>query len=246
MMMLAVKPADISFSTIPKFFFKPDFDAIKFTLISPGQNRPQIFNSLIIASFSVLISLPLTMFAGYSLSRYNMKGKKFIMMWYLSILMAPPIVFLIPYFIIVSNLGIRGSYLSIIILMQTVTIPFSVWLLKGFIDEIPKEIEEAAKIDGANLFQIVTKITLPLLLPGLIVTSMFAFVFAWNNAIFPLILSDSNTSTIPLGSLGHYTTSGVAWTRIAVTSVTAMIPPMLIFLALDKYVVRGLTFGSLK
>ena len=129
---------------------------------------------------------------------------------------------------------------------RQITIPFSVWLLKSFMDEISVELEEAARVDGARRFAIVWRIVLPLVRPGLIVTSMFAFVFAWNNAAIPLVLSDSDTATLPIGTLGYYATAGVTWSFIGAAAVAAMLPPMVIFLVLDRFVVRGLTFGSVK
>ena len=180
------------------------------------------------------------------MSRFRLRGKKYLMLWYLSLLMAPPVAFLIPYFVLMVRIGLAGTYLSMILVLQTLTVPFSVWLLKSFIDEVPLELEQAARVDGARWHVVIRRITLPLVRPGLIVTSMFAFVFAWNNAAFPLVLSSSRTATLPIGTLGYFATSGVTWNFIAAAAVVAMIPPMLIFLVFDRFVVRGLTFGSIK
>ena len=133
-----------------------------------------------------------------------------------------------------------------IVILQTITIPFSVWLLKSFIDEMPFELEEAALVDGANRLQAFFRVTLPLALPGIIVTSMFAFVFSWNNVLFPLVLSKQRTATLPVGTISFFASTGVYWNQIAATAVIAMLPPMLIFLVLGRYVVRGLTFGAIK
>ncbi len=166
--------------------------------------------------------------------------------WYISLLMAPPVVFLIPYFIIMSTLRLRGSHFSMILIAQTITIPFSVWLLKSFFDEVPVDIEEAAQVDGASFLQTMMRITLPLSLPGIVVISMFAFVFAWNSTIFPLVLSTQRTSTLPIGTLNYFATTGVTWNYIAATAVVTMIPPMIVFLLLGRYIVRGLMFGAVK
>jgi multiple sugar transport system permease protein len=108
------------------------------------------------------------------------------------------------------------------------------------------ELEEAALVDGANRLQAVFHVTLPLSLPGIIVTSMFAFVFSWNNVLFPLVLSKQRTATLPVGAISFFASTGVYWNQIAATAVVAMLPPMLIFLVLGRYVVRGLTFGAVK
>lgn len=244
--MLAIRPASTAFSMPPEFTFTPTADALRYTMVDPGENAPQAVNSLIVALGAVLLNLPFSVPAAYSLSRFKIRRKKYIMLWYLGLLMAPPVAFLIPYFILMTNIGLSGTYLSMVLVLQTLTIPFSIWLMKSFIDEVPREIEEAARVDGASYMTILTRIVLPLVRPGLIVTSMFAFVFAWNNAAFPLVLSSQKTATLPIGTLGYFASTGVTWSYIASAAVVAMLPPMIIFLVFDKYVVRGLTFGALK
>ncbi len=244
--LLAIRPSETVFAMPPVFAFKPSLAAIEATFVDPGTNRNQLFNSLIVAGGAVLFNLPFSFPAAYALSRFRMRGRKNIMLWYLGLLMAPPVAFLIPYFVLMSRVGLSGTYLAMVLIMQTITIPFSVWLMKSFIDEVPTELEEAARVDGAKWHTVILRITLPLVRPGLIVTSMFAFVFSWNNAAFPLVLSSQMTATLPIGTLTYFATAGATWTFIGAAAVAAMLPPMFIFLALDRYVVRGLTFGSVK
>jgi multiple sugar transport system permease protein len=244
--LLAIRPSETFFATPPVLFFTPSWDSIRYTFGDPGNNLPQLGNSLIVAAGAVLLNLPFSFPAAYALSRYRIRGRKHVMLWYLGLLMAPPVAFLIPYAILASAAGVKGTYFSMILTLQTLTIPFSVWLMRSFIDEVPVDIEEAARIDGAGTMTVMLRIVLPLVRPGLIVTSMFAFVFSWNNAAFPLVLANRSTATLPVGTLQYFGTAGVTWGFIAAAAVAAMIPPMLIFLALDRYVVRGLTFGSVK
>ncbi len=244
--MLAVRPHSTEFVMPPVVVFKPTLAALKYTMIDPGENGHQVVNSFIVAVLAVLLNLPFSVPAAYALSRFKLKRKKFIMLWYLGLLMAPPVAFLIPYFILMTTIGLAGSYLSMVLVLQTLTIPFSVWLMKSFIDEVPAELEEAARVDGASYLTILIRIIVPLVRPGLIVTSMFAFVFAWNNAAFPLVLSSHATTTLPIGTLSYFTNTGLTWTNVAAAAVVAMLPPMIIFLIFDKYVVRGLTFGAVK
>lgn len=244
--MLAIRPSATVFQMPPVLWFQPTFEAVRTSFVDPGRNLHQLINSFVVAGGAVLLNLPFSFPAAYALSRFPIKGRKNILFWYLGLLMAPPVAFLIPYFVLVSRLGLSGTYIAMIVILQTVTVPFSVWLMKSFIDEIPVELEEAARVDGAKWWVIMLQITLPLVRSGLIVTSMFAFVFAWNNAAFPLVLSNQRTMTLPIGTLGYFATSGATWSFIGAAAVAAMIPPMLIFLVLDRYVVRGLTFGSVK
>ncbi|WP_413991440.1 carbohydrate ABC transporter permease [Labrys okinawensis] len=244
--LLAIRPPETFFTMPPVVVFKPDWDSLHYTFGDPGNNLPQLGNSLIVAIGAVLLNLPFSLPAAYALSRFRIRGRKNIMLWYLGLLMAPPVAFLIPYSILASSVGLKGSYFSMILILQTLTIPFSIWLMKSFIDEVPMEIEEAARVDGAKTPAIILRIVLPLVRPGIIVTSMFAFVFAWNNAAFPLVLANRATATLPVGTLQYFGTAGVTWGFIGAAALAAMVPPMIIFLALDRYVVRGLTFGSVK
>jgi multiple sugar transport system permease protein len=244
--MLALRPPETTFTVPPTFTFTPTLEAFRRAFVDPGTNLRQLGNSLIVAGGAVLLNLPFSVPAAYALSRFTIRAKKHLMLWYLSLLMAPPVAFLIPYFVLMTRIGLSGTYLSMVLVLQTITIPFSVWLLKSFVDEVPVDLEEAARVDGAGWLTVLLRITLPVMRPGLIVTSMFAFVFAWNNAAFPLVLSNERTATLPIGTLGYLGTSGVGWNFVAATAVAAMVPPMLIFLFLDRYVVRGLTFGSVK
>ncbi|MCB2129556.1 MAG: carbohydrate ABC transporter permease [Rhodobacteraceae bacterium] len=244
--LLSIRPPSTAFTMPPVLNFTPDLGAFTRTMVDPGDNSGQAVNSLIVAISAVLLNLPFSVPAAYALSRFKFRRKKFLMLWYLSLLMAPPVAFLIPYFILMTNVGLSGTYLSMVLVMQTLTIPFSIWLMKSFIDEVPREIEEAARIDGASGWTIMFRVVLPLVMPGLIVTSMFAFVFAWNNAAFPLVLSSQRTATLPIGTLSYFTNTGVTWGNIAAAAVVAMLPPMIIFLVFDRFVVRGLTFGAVK
>jgi multiple sugar transport system permease protein len=244
--LLAFRQPGDTYQIPPQLFFTPTLESFRATFVDPGNNAPQLRNSLIISFGATLLGLPFSLAAAYSLSRYRLRGKPFIMGWYISLLMAPPIVFIIPFFILMTRIGWSGTYQAMIVLLLTIVIPFSVWLLKSFIDEVPIELEEAALVDGAGRFKTFIRIILPLALPGIIVTSMFSFVFCWNNVLFPLVLSRQSTATLPVGTISFFASTGIYWNYIAATAVVAMLPPMLIFLAMGRYVVQGLTFGAVK
>ncbi|MYI41481.1 MAG: carbohydrate ABC transporter permease [Chloroflexi bacterium] len=244
--LLAFRHPSEAYNLPPELLFEPYLGNFIDTFVDPGNNAPQLVNSLIVSSGATLLSLPFALAAAYDLSRFAMRGKEFILNWYISLLIAPPIVFVIPYFILMSRIGWAGSYQAMIVTLQTLATPFSVWLLKSFIDEVPLDLEEAAWVDGATRLRALFFIIIPLALPGLIVTSMFTFVFSWNNVLFPLVLSRGSTTTLPVGTISFFASTGVYWGHIAATAVVAMLPPMIIFLLLGRYVVRGLTFGAVK
>lgn len=244
--LLAFRHPSDAYNLPPEIIFQPDFGNFITTFVDPGNNAIQLVNSLVVSTGATLLSLPFALSAAYALSRFAMRGKEFIMNWYISLLIAPPIVFVIPYFILMSWIGWAGSYQAMILTLQTLAIPFSVWLLKSFMDEVPLDLEEAAWVDGANRFAAFFRIIIPLALPGIIVTSMFTFVFSWNNVLFPLVLSKQSTTTLPVGTISFFASTGIYWGHLAATAVVAMLPPMIIFLLLGRYVVRGLTFGAVK
>ncbi len=244
--LLSIRPAITNRTIPPTLVFKPTFKYFYYCFVDPGMSLNYLISSLIIAFAATALGLPFSILAAYAFSRFKFTGRKFLMFYYLSLFLGPPIVFLIPYFLIMSRIGWVGTYQSMIVVYQTFTIPFSVLIIKSFFDEVPVVLEEAAMVDGASRFGALAKVVIPLSFPGIIVSCMFAFVFSWNNGVFPLVLSGQFTKPLPVGTLNFFATTGVMWNYIAVTSVITMLPPMFIFLALGKYIVRGLTFGAVK
>ena len=244
--LLSIRPAITNRTVPPTLIFKPTLKYFYYCFVNPGMSLNYLISSLIIAFAATALSLPFSILAAYAFSRFKFTGRKFLMFYYLSLFLGPPIVFLIPYFLIMSRIGWVGTYQSMIVVYQTFTIPFSILIIKSFFDEVPVAIEEAAMVDGANRLSALIRVVIPISLPGIIVSSMFAFVFSWNNAVFPLVLSGHFTKPLPVGTLNFFATTGVMWNYIGATSIVTMLPPMLIFLALGKYIVRGLTFGAVK
>jgi len=244
--LLSIRPAITNRTIPPTLIFKPTLKYFYYCFVNPGMSLNYLISSLIIAFAATALSLPFSILAAYAFSRFKFTGRKFLMFYYLSLFLGPPIVFLIPYFLIMSRIGWVGTYQSMIVVYQTFTIPFSILIIKSFFDEVPVAIEEAAMVDGANRLSALIRVVIPISLPGIIVSSMFAFVFSWNNAVFPLVLSGHFTKPLPVGTLNFFATTGVMWNYIGATSIVTMLPPMLIFLALGKYIVRGLTFGAVK
>lgn len=244
--LLSIRPAITNRTVPPTLIFKPTLKYFYYCFVNPGMSLNYLISSLIIAFAATALSLPFSILAAYAFSRFKFAGRKFLMFYYLSLFLGPPVVFLIPYFLIMSRVGWVGTYQSMIIVYQTFTIPFSILIIKSFFDEVPVAIEEAAMVDGANRFGALIRVVIPISLPGIIVSSMFAFVFSWNNAVFPLVLSGQFTKPLPVGTLNFFATTGVTWNCIGATSIVTMLPPMLIFLVLGKYIVRGLTFGAVK
>jgi multiple sugar transport system permease protein len=246
MLLLSIRPAVTNRNVPPVLLFKPTLKFYRYCFVEPGVSRKYLIASLVISGAATGMSLPFSILAAYAFSRFRFYGRNFLMLYYLGLFLGPPIVFLIPFFLIMSNIGWTEKYQSMIIIFQTFTIPFSVLIMKSFFDEVPPSLEEAAMVDGASRLRALWNVVIPISLPGIIVSAMFAFVFSWNNAIFPMVLSGRLTKPLPVGTLNFFATTGVNWNNIGATSIVTMIPPMVIFLALGKYIVRGLTFGAVK
>ncbi len=246
MLILSIRPAITNRTIPPTLIFKPTLKYYHYCFVNPGVSRKYLTSSMIISIAATGLSLPFSILAAYAFSRFKFRAKNFLLLYYLGLFLGPPIVFLIPFFLLMSKIGWMGTYQSMILIFQTFTIPFSVLIMKSFFDEVPPSLEEAAMVDGASRIGALLKIVLPISLPGIIVSAMFAFVFSWNNAIFPMVLSGMFTKPLPIGTLNFMATTGVSWNNIGATSIVTMLPPMIIFLVLGKYIVRGLTFGAVK
>ncbi len=246
MLILSIRPAITNRTIPPTLIFKPTLKYFHYCFVNPGVSRKYLTSSMIISIAATGLSLPFSILAAYAFSRFKFRAKNFLLLYYLGLFLGPPIVFLIPFFLLMSKIGWMGTYQSMILIFQTFTIPFSVLIMKSFFDEVPPSLEEAAMVDGASRIGALLKIVLPISLPGIIVSAMFAFVFSWNNAIFPMVLSGMFTKPLPIGTLNFMATTGVSWNNIGATSIVTMLPPMIIFLVLGKYIVRGLTFGAVK
>ena len=202
-------------------------------------------DTLIIAGSCTLISLGVGALAAYSLARFRIGGKN-LAFWILSIRMLPPIAIVLPLFILYQSLRWLDTYQSLIITHTVMNIPFAVWILKGFFEELPSDLEDSALVDGCNRFQAFSRIALPLVAPGLVATALFCFIFSWNEFLFALILTRSHVRplTVVITSLigGHE----ILWAEISAVGTMASIPVIVLAIFLQRYLVRGLTLGAVK
>ncbi|MCA9905572.1 MAG: carbohydrate ABC transporter permease, partial [Anaerolineae bacterium] len=203
-------------------------------------------NSLIVSSGAVVISLLVGVPAAYALARYNFKGKETLAFTFLSFRFAPELVVIIPLSLIYRQLGLYDTYFGIIWVYQLVTLPLLIWVLRSYFEDISPDVEQAAMIDGYPWHQIFAKILLPLVRPGLAAAALLAFVFAWNNFIFPLVLGASNVQTVTVSALGYISSAQAFFNRMAAAAVIASVPQMMLALSIQRYLIRGLSFGAVK
>lgn len=205
-------------------------------------------NSIITSIGTVFLAIVVSILAGYALSRLRFRFRKSILSGVLVIQMFPLVVLLIPLYLFFIKANLLNSYFGLILAFSTFTVPFGIWIIKGFVDTVPIEIEEAAKIDGCNRFQMIWKIVLPLIIPGIISVAVLAFMDAWNNLLFPLILtSETDMNTVTSGMTLAFTGElKNDWSGMMAASTSISIPVVLVFIFLQRYFVRGLTGGSVK
>ena len=205
-------------------------------------------NSVITSLGTVVISITLATFAGYALSRLRFRFRKSIMMGVLITQMFPLVVLLAPLYLMYVKAHLLNTYSGLMIAFTSFAIPFGIWMVKGFVDSVPVEIEEAAMVDGCSRLQAMYKVVLPLIIPGIVATGVFAFLDAWNNLLFPLILvNDISMKTLPPGMIlafgGEFKHD---WGGMMAASTIVSLPVVAVFVLLQRYLVEGLTGGAVK
>lgn len=203
-------------------------------------------NSFIIAVISTLISLAIGSFAAYGFARYKWKKREDRAFWVLSQKFLPPMAVVIPYFMMASMAGLLDTRLVLIICYTTFNIPFTIWMMRGFIEDMPIELEEAGWVDGCSRLTGIIKILLPLITPGLVATSIFCVINSWNEFVFANFLTSIQAKTIPTSVMMYLSVSGVKWGEMAATGVMAVLPVLIFAIIVQKHMIRGLTFGSVK
>lgn len=204
-----------------------------------------ILNSLIVAGISSVIAMVLGTFCAYSLARFNTGGEN-LAMWIISQRMIPPIAVVFPIFLIYVWFGMVDTYAGLILLYTAFNLPYVIWMMRGYIADIPLELEESALVDGCTRWQMLWKVVFPMARSGLMATAVFTFVFAWNDFIFALILTRTEVITFPV-QLTHYM-GGQSnfWAKIAAMSVLGTLPIFIAVTVMQRYLVRGISLGAVK
>jgi multiple sugar transport system permease protein len=205
-------------------------------------------SSLIVSSLSTVAVCFIGALAGYAFARFKVGGN-FLPFWVLSQRMLPPIVFIIPLFMIFSSLNLINTYHGLALAYTGFNLPYAVWMMRGFFEEIPKEIEESALIDGCGRWRTFIKIALPLAAPGMVATVIFTYILAWNEFLFAVIMMRSiKTFTLPVTQWVFYygAGTGIKFHLASMQALTAIIPVLILSIYIQKYLIRGLTFGAVK
>ena len=211
-----------------------------------------MINSIVIATSNAVLVTTLALLATYALSRFRLAGRDNIFFWTITNRMAPPAVFLLPLFLLFTRVFVVGDWrmfdtrIGLILLYCVFNLPFAIWLLKGMVDAIPVELDEAAMLDGAGTGQILLKVIVPLARPGIAVTAILAWVFAWNEYLFAATLTSVHARTITTGLAEFVTVTGTNWGEMAAVAMLTLLPAALFVGLVQRHIVAGLTFGALK
>ncbi|MGW7487292.1 carbohydrate ABC transporter permease [Streptomyces sp. NPDC054786] len=209
-------------------------------------------NSLIVAGAATVCSVVIAVFAAYAVSRYQFRGKRVFTVTVLSTQMFPGILFLLPLFLIYVNIGnstgvaLYGSRGGLILTYLTFSLPFSIWMLTGYFASVPRELDEAAYVDGCGALGALFRVVVPAALPGIIAVAVYAFMTAWGEVLFASVMTNDTTRTLSVGLQGYATQNDVYWNQVMAASLVVSVPVVAGFLLLQRYLVAGLTAGAVK
>ena len=243
--LLSIKSKGETFTKPPKWVFDPtiqnyidlwDNDLFKDTFV----------NSFFITLISITLSIIIAIFAAYALKRYQIRFKTAFMQWLLLAYMLPEFLFVLPMFAIYQSIGIYDTYIGMALIYQVHVLPFSIWMLRSFLEEIPKEIDDAAYLDGCNPFQAIYKIYLPLIMPGIVATAILNGIWVWNELAIALGLTFFDAQPITVGVASFRGYASINWGGMTGSAIISMIPMILFVTFAQKHIVKGLTLGSVK
>lgn len=249
MVLLSLKPTDQQFTTY--FLFSPTLENYA-TVLGFGDSAPPVpfttylLNSVLCSVGAVLVALAIGIPCAYAAARFHFRGRDDLLFTILSFRFAPELMVIIPLYVIYAKLGLFDTYVGLIWVLQLVALPFVVWILRSYFQDLSPELEQAAALDGYNRTRSFFKVVLPLVRPGVAASALLAFIFCWNNFVFPLILTSSQAQTVTVGALAFLGGYPPAYNATAAAVVIAALPPLLLALAIQRYLVQGLSFGAVK
>lgn len=248
---ISVKPA-VDLFTTPSIILDSIYWKNYVDVLGNETLRRYMMNSIIISTGNAVLVTTLGFMACYALSRFDIGGKENIFFWTITNRMAPAAVFLLPFFLLFTQVFTFGDWklydtkIGMILLYCTFNLPFAIWTLRPTIDAIPRELDEAATIDGCSTWQVISQVIFPLARPGLAVTLILTWVFAWNEFLLAATLTSFNARTITTGLSEYVTSTGTEWGTMAAIAIITLIPALIIFSVVQRHIVAGLTFGAVK
>ncbi|MGJ4927743.1 carbohydrate ABC transporter permease [Bradyrhizobium sp. HKCCYLS2038] len=241
----------ISFKTpdeiyhVPPVWFPAQIQFSNYYVLFKDGDVAAILNSLIVAGASSGAAIVLGTLCAYSLARFGTGGEN-LAMWIISQRMIPPIAVVFPIFLLYVHLGMVDSFFGLILLYTAFNLPYVIWMMRGYIVDVPLELEESALVDGLTRWEVIWKVVFPMVRSGLVATSVFTFVFAWNDFLFALVLTRTEVITFPVQLTHYFGGQSNFWGKIAAMSVLGTLPIFVAVSAMQRYLVRGISLGAIK
>ena len=232
-------------SPVPKFFFTPTMENYQ-RAMTKFDVPLSLENSLIVAVSSTLLALLLGTPAAYAIARFEFKGKRDLWFWFITNRMLSPIVLALPFFILARNVKLLDTQLVLILIYLTFNVPIVIWICADQFRNIPKELDEAATLEGYNSFAIFWRIGLPLAAPGIAVSAIFSFIFSWNELLYALVLTRKYAQTAPVVATSFMSGYDLPWGQIMATGTMIVLPVIIFSIIVSRQLVRGLTMGAIK
>ena len=232
-------------SPIPKFFFAPTLEHYQ-RAVAKFDVALSLQNSLLVAVSSTLLSLLLGTPAAYAIARFEFKGKKDLWFWFITNRMLSPIVLALPFFLLARSLKLNDTPIALILIYLTFNVPIVIWICADQFRNIPKELDEAATLEGYNSFAIFWRIGLPLAAPGIAVSAIFSFIFSWNELLYALVLTARHAQTAPVVATSFMSGYDLPWGQIMATGTMIALPVIIFSIIVSRQLVRGLTMGAIK
>jgi multiple sugar transport system permease protein len=237
------------FFTKPPIFFPTELTLNNYALVlSNTLSRSYLLNTAIVAVLSTVIGTIIGTLAAYALSRVRLPFRlnRILLIWILINRLFPPISLVIPYYLVMRDLRLLDTLVGLVITYVATATPFVVWIMVGFFQDLPKEIERAAMMDGCNIWQRFRLVALPLSVTSMAVTGIFVFMGSWNELLYALTLTSLRAKTVPVAISGYVGDNALAWGEMSAYSVISFIPVFIMAMAVQRYLIRGLSFGAVK
>jgi multiple sugar transport system permease protein len=242
--MIAFKTPDEIFHA-PPVWYPASIQFDNFAVLFKDRDAVTVGNSLFIAGCSTLVSMFLGTLCAYSLARFKTGGEN-LAVWIISQRMVPPIAIVFPLFLLYVWLGWVDTYYGMILLYTAFNLPYVIWMMRGYIEDVPIDLEQSALVDGCTRWQVLMRVVFPMVRTGLFATAVFTFVFAWNDLLFALVMTRSAVTTYPVQVTHYFGAQSNFWAKIAAMSMLGTLPVLIAVAALQRYLVRGISLGAVK
>lgn len=236
-------PADVYKYTI---WFTPTLDNFREVFSARWNIAKNIMNSTIIAASTVCIAMPIAVSASYAFSRLAFPFKRTMFQWILLTQFIPAVTIVLPFYVMFRKLGLLDTYSALIVINLSIVLPYAIWTIKGFIDAIPIEAEEAAIVDGASQFRMMWDIVVPMAWPGIMTAAIFCFILTWNEFLFGYLLSRQDVVPLPVGIISFVLERGPVWELIAATGIIITIPMFFFALMIQRHFTKGMNLGAVR